>query len=200
LISKNAPFDKFVAGDRNAISQSAKNGLKIFIGKGHCVGCHNGPVFSDDNFHVIGLEIDTTLSPFAVPGETGRSANQALICNPTVAGADFSVNGPYSDDRDTGRDGNFCSQAIPDGLWRTKELRHVAETAPYFRDGQAATLRDVVDFYDRGGDPTGTFIGGPKEIVPLHLSDCEKRDLIEFLETLTGEPVPAYKVADIHNP
>jgi cytochrome c peroxidase len=200
LVSKNAPFDRFVAGDRDAIGSSARRGLKLFIGKARCVQCHNQPVFSDDAFHVIGLRIDTGLSPFAAPGETGRSANQALICDPAVAGADFSVNGPYSDDGDTGRDGSFCAQHIPDGLWRTKELRHVAETAPYFRDGQAATLRDVVDFYDRGGDPDGTFIGGPKEIVSLHLSDREKDDLVEFLKTLTGEPVPAYKVADIHNP
>jgi cytochrome c peroxidase len=200
LISKNAPFDKYVAGDRNAISHDAKKGLKLFIGKAGCVGCHNQPVFSDDNFHVIGLEIDKTLSPFADPTEIGRAFNQSLICDPTVAGADFSVNGPYSDDPNTGRDGNFCSQTIPQGLWRTKELRHVAETAPYFRDGQAATLADVIDFYDRGGDPDGTFIGGPKEIRPLHLSAEEKNDLIEFLKTLTGEPVPAWKVADIHNP
>src|SRR5215472_1090897 len=200
LISKNAPFDRFVAGDDGAISNEAKNGLKIFIGKGHCIGCHNQTLLSDDSFHVIGLQIDTTLSPFAVPGETGRSFNQSLICDPTVADGAFSVNGFYSDDQDTGRDGNFCTSFIPDGLWRTKGLRHVAETAPYFRDGQAKTLRDVLEFYDRGGDPPGTFIGGPKEIVPLHLSTEEKDHLIEFLKALTGDPVPPERVADIHNP
>jgi cytochrome c peroxidase len=200
LISKNAPFDKFVAGKHNAISQDAKAGLKLFIGKAGCVGCHNQPLLSDDNFHVIGLEIDTTLSPFAVPSETGRQFNQSLICDPTVAGGDFNVNGKYSDDRHTGRDGNFCSSTIPVGLWRTKGLRHVAETAPYFRDGQAKTLEDVIDFYDRGGDPDGTFLGGPKEIKPLHLTKTEKQDLIAFLKTLTGDPVPAFKTADIHNP
>jgi cytochrome c peroxidase len=61
-------------------------------------------------------------------------------------------------------------------------------------------LRDVVDFYDRGGDPDGTFLGGPKEIQPLHLSDSEKDDLIEFLKTLTGDPVPASALIDTHNP
>jgi cytochrome c peroxidase len=200
LVSRNAPFDRYVGGDRNAIGSDAKEGLKVFIGKGGCVRCHNQPLFSDDDFHVIGLRIDTTLSPFAAPGETGRQANQALICDPTVAGGDFSVNGPYSDDRQTGRDGDFCSQTIPVGLWRTKGLRHVAKTAPYFRDGQAKTLEDVVDFYDRGGDPEGTFLGGPKEIRPLNLSAEEKRDLVAFLTTLTGDPVPAWKTADIHNP
>jgi len=200
LTSKNAPFDQFVAGNSHAISDRAKHGLQVFLGKGACINCHNQPLLSDDSFHVIGLSIDTTLSPFAGPGETGRNFNQALICDPSVAGADFSVDGPYSDDRLTHRDGDFCSATIPDGLWRTKGLRHVAETAPYFRDGQAATLDDVVDFYDRGGDPVGTYLGGPKEIHPLHLTSTEKRDLVVFLKTLTGDPVPAFKVADIHNP
>src|SRR5215471_11760325 len=168
LISRNAPFDRFVAGNSDAISHEARQGLRLFIGKAGCIHCHNGPLLSDDDFHVIGLRIDKTLSPFADPTETGRAANQALICTTPVADGDFNVNGHFSDDPVTTRDGNFCKQTIPPGLWRTKGLRQVAETAPYFRDGQAATLDDVINFYDRGGDPEGTFLGGPKEISPLH--------------------------------
>jgi cytochrome c peroxidase len=199
LVSRNAPFDRYVAGDSDAISQNAKQGLKLFIGKAGCINCHNTPLFSDDDFHVIGLRIDTTLSPHADPTEIGRAFNQALICDPTVAGGDFKVTGHFSDDPGTHRDGNFCQQTIPQGLWRTKGLRQVAETAPYFRDGQAATLDDVIEFYDRGGDPAGTFLGGPKEIRPLHLSAEEKGWLKEFLKTLTGDPVPHQYLTDIHN-
>jgi cytochrome c peroxidase len=200
LVSRNAPFDRFVAGDRDAISQDAKQGLKLFIGKAGCIHCHNTPLLSDDDFHVIGLKINTNLSPHADPNETGRTFNQALICNPSVADGDFNVNGHFSDDPTTTRDGNFCSQTIPVGLWRTKGLRQVAETAPYFRDGQAATLDDVLEFYDRGGDPVGTFLGGPKEIRPLNLSREEKENLKAFLQSLTGDPVPAQFVRDLHNP
>ena len=199
LVSRNAPFDRFVAGDSNAISQDAQKGLKVFLGKGGCINCHNTPLFSDDDFHVIGLKIDTTVSPHADPTEIGRAFNQALICNPAVADGDFKVTGHFSDDPATQRDGNFCTQSIPNGLWRTKGLRQVAETAPYFRDGQAATLDDVIEFYDRGGDPAGTFLGGPKQIAPLHLSGPEKGWLKEFLKTLTGEPVPARYLVDMHN-
>jgi cytochrome c peroxidase len=200
LVSRNAPFDRFVAGDRDAISHEAKRGLKLFIGKAGCIHCHYTPLFSDDDFHVIGLRIDTSLSPHADPTETGRAANQALICNPAIADGDFNVNGHFSDDPDTTRDGNFCRQTVPPGLWRTKGLRQIAGTAPYFRDGQAATLEDVIDFYDRGGDPEGSFLGGPKEIRPLHLSAEEKEQLKEFLETLTGEPIPERFLRDLHNP
>jgi cytochrome c peroxidase len=199
LVSRNAPFDRYVAGQRNAISAEAKAGLKLFVGKAGCVRCHSGPMLSDDDFHVIGLKIDTGRSPHADPAEPGRSANQPLICDPATAGGDFNVNGPFSDDPKTKRNGDFCKSKIPAGLWRTRSLRQVAETAPYFRSGQAATLEEVIDFYDRGGDPEGTFQGGPKEIQPLHFSAEEKRQLKEFLKTLTGEPVPQTYLRDLHN-
>src|SRR5215467_11148876 len=182
LVSRNAPFDRYVAGWRDAISAEAVAGLKLFVGKAGCVRCHAGPNFSDDDFHVIGLKIDTSRSPHADPAEPGRSANQPLVCDPATAGGDFNVNGPFSDDRKTGRNRDFCGSKIATGLWRTKSLRQVAETAPYFRSGQAATLEEVIEFYDRGGDPEGTFQGGPKEIQPLHLSADEKRRLKEFLK------------------
>ena len=101
LVSRNAPFDRYVAGDRDAISGEAKAGLKLFIGKAGCVHCHNTPLLSDDDFHVIGLHIDTRLSPHAGPAETGRAFNQPLICNPVIADGDFNVNGHFSDDPDT---------------------------------------------------------------------------------------------------
>ena len=73
----------------------------------------------------------------------------------------------------------------------SSDFKYGGWTAPYFRDGQAATLDDVIDFYDRGGDPAGSFLGGPKEIRPLHLAAREKAALKAFLRTLTGRPIPA---------
>ncbi len=58
----------------------------------------------------------------------------------------------------------------------------------------------MIDFYDRGGDPAGTFLGGPKEIHRLNLSMNEKKQLTEFLKTLTGDPVRAQNLRDLHNP
>jgi cytochrome c peroxidase len=197
LVSRNAPFDQYVAGNKNAISNDAKRGLKLFTGKAGCIHCHNGPLFSDDDFHTIGLKIDTTLSPHADPTEVGRVFNQGFICD--SVDSEFNVNGPYSDDSNTTRLAGFCDANIPAGLWRTKTLRQVAETGPYMRDGQFATLDDVIDFYDRGGDPNGTFFG-TKEIQPLHLGVGEKRQLKAFLKSLTGDPVPASRLTDIHNP
>lgn len=97
LVSRDAPFDQFVAGDRDAISGEAKKGLKLFLGKAGCVNCHNPPLLSDDDFHVIGLKIDTALSPHADPNEIGRAFNQTLIGDKSVAGGDFNVNGHFND-------------------------------------------------------------------------------------------------------
>ncbi len=114
----------------------AKHGLKLFLGKAGCVHCHNTPLLSDDDFHVIGLKIDTTLSPHADPTEIGRVFNQPLICDPNVAGGDFNVNGHFSDDPTTSRDGDFCSQTIPEGLWRTKGLRQSPRRRPTSATGR----------------------------------------------------------------
>jgi cytochrome c peroxidase len=55
----------------------------------------------------------------------------------------------------------------------------------------------VVDFYDRGGDPAGTFIGTKDALIhPLHLNAHQKADLIEFMKTLTGDPLPASLTTD----
>lgn len=56
IVSKNAPYDKYWAGDKSAMSQSAVNGMNLFFGKAKCSICHNGPVFTDSGFHNIGVK------------------------------------------------------------------------------------------------------------------------------------------------
>ncbi len=55
VVSTEAPFDKFIKGDKEAISKNAQDGFKLFIGKAHCVDCHDGFNFTDGSFHNIGL-------------------------------------------------------------------------------------------------------------------------------------------------
>ncbi|MBT3508160.1 MAG: cytochrome-c peroxidase [Nitrospina sp.] len=56
VVSKNAPYDKYWAGDKSAMSSSAVNGMNVFFGKAKCSICHNGPVFTDSGFHNIGVK------------------------------------------------------------------------------------------------------------------------------------------------
>jgi cytochrome c peroxidase len=58
VLSGNAPYDRFKAGDKSALSEAGQRGMKVFFGKGHCSACHTGPNFSDDAFHNVGVSIN----------------------------------------------------------------------------------------------------------------------------------------------
>jgi len=58
VLSGNAPYDRFKAGDANALSPAAQRGMRIFFGKGHCSACHTGPNFTDQAFHNVGVNIN----------------------------------------------------------------------------------------------------------------------------------------------
>jgi cytochrome c peroxidase len=62
-------------------------------------------------------------------------------------------------------------------------LREITRTAPYMHDGSLATLEDVVEYYDRGGNRNP---GLDAELHPLHLTLAEKQSIVEFLGCLKG--------------
>lgn len=55
VLSGDAPYDKFKAGDKTSLSESAQRGMKLFFGKANCSACHSGPNFTDNGFHNIGV-------------------------------------------------------------------------------------------------------------------------------------------------
>ncbi|HYC53708.1 MAG TPA: hypothetical protein VEL28_02050, partial [Candidatus Binatia bacterium] len=73
------------------------------------------------------------------------------------------------------------------GAFKTPILRDLKRTGPYMHDGSVATLAQVVDFYDRGGEPNQWL--DPK-MVKLGLTAQEKADIVAFLESLEGDWVP----------
>src|SRR2546423_1002440 len=66
------------------------------------------------------------------------------------------------------------------GAFKTPTLRDVSRRGPYMHDGSLATLEDVIEYYDRGGNHNPYL---DENIVPLHLSDGEKKALLAFLRT-----------------
>lgn len=182
LVSRNAPFDRYVARDFGAISSAAKNGLKLFIGKAACVACHSGPAFTDNKFHNQGLEAE---GEHVIVEETGRyDGVKALLST------EFNSDGEFSDDKTTGRLSGLVAVESDRGKWRTKALRDVAETAPYEHTGQLATLKDVVAFVNKGGG--NSKIGVKDDLMkPLNLTDPEMSDIVEFMKALSGDPVPS---------
>jgi cytochrome c peroxidase len=182
LLSDGAPFDRYAAGDTGAMSEPAKRGLKLFIGKAACVACHNGPTFSDEEFHVTGVP---QIGEHVLESDGGR-----YDAIPFYLSWDFNTAGPYSDDPAIDRTRGVTQDEALLGAFRTKGLRSVAETAPFMHTGHLATLQEVVELYNDGGAESG-FAGAKDALIqPLNLTPQEIQDLVAFLESLTGEPVP----------
>jgi cytochrome c peroxidase len=98
----------------------------------------------------------------------------------------------FSDDQAVGAEklASIKVDEVNTGAFRTKSLRHVEHTSPYMHDGCMDTLEEVVEFYDRGGGDT-SFVGTKDALLePLNLSSAERDDLVAFLKTLTGDPIP----------
>ncbi len=204
LVSRDAPWDRFVAGDKAAISQRAVHGYKLFTGKGYCVGCHAGPLFSDNALHNIGVPNHGQIV------DRGRyDTIVKALTNP------FRGDGEWSDDRDAGAhklstqfdydaglvDGgpNFPLESEL-GLFRTKHLRQIEHTGPYMHNGSLHSLEDVMALYRAGGGDSG--IGKLDFAFDGHvpMTPEEEADVIEFMNTLTGAPVPAERWADTSKP
>jgi cytochrome c peroxidase len=165
LISGRSPYDRYVAGDAAAISESAKRGLALFGSeKLECFHCHTGFDFKDAVVHA---------------GQTRREArfhNTGLY--------DLDGKGAYPEPN-TGVHA-VTGKADDMGRFRVVTLRNIAVTAPYMHDGSIATLSDVLDHYAAGGRASTNplksgLLGG------FTLSAEERADLLAFFASLTDE-------------
>jgi cytochrome c peroxidase len=94
LVSREAPFDKWINGDETAISDSAKRGFLLFNGAARCSKCHSGWRLTDDSFHDIGLESsDIGRGQFAPPSVT---IMRHAFKTPSLR--DLRLEGPYMHD------------------------------------------------------------------------------------------------------
>lgn len=147
VLSGNSAYDRYKAGDHNALPASAQRGLALFESERvKCTACHVGHNFTDENYRNLGVGMDKA--------------------QPDLGRYEMTKN---EEDR---------------GAFKTPTLRHVALTAPYMHDGSLQTLREVIDYYDKGGTPNAHL---SKDMKPLQLTEQEKADLVAFLESLTGE-------------
>lgn len=174
LTSRNAPFDRFLRGETSALGASAQEGMKLFQGKAGCVQCHDGALLSDQKFHALGVPDHR-----AVFGDPLRHVTFRRFMKTLGAGNYDNLR------EDVGLSG-VTKEPADRGKFRTPSLREVAITAPYMHSGVFRTLEEVVEFYDRGG---GSHANKSPLLKPLGLSAREKGALVEFLRSLTGDPV-----------
>lgn len=174
LVSKNVPFDRYMKGDRDALSDEAKRGLALFTGKAGCAQCHHGPLLSDGKYHALGVAEHPNIIEEPERHITLRRFNRVLGV-PNVVNIREDV-GRYA----------VTKEQKDWKAFRTPTLRELKHTAPYMHNGTLATLADVVEFYNRGSGP-----GTPKSplLKPLGLTETEQQALVAFLESLSGDPV-----------
>lgn len=186
VVSGDSAFDRFIAGDKAALSESAQRGWELWNTKARCNTCHPfgdaTPNFSDNKFHNIGV--------------AAKNRDFAALARRAAAGGNPDELAFSPDFTELGR---FIVTRQPKdiGAFKTPGLRDVALSAPYLHDGSEATLLDVVSFYDKGGEPNPYLDGG---IVPLKLTDQEKHDLVAFMESLTGQGSGSPTRAELQDP
>jgi cytochrome c peroxidase len=167
-LSGNSRYDKYNAGDNQALSGSEKRGMVLFgltlntddefrpnvvRQKAKCTLCHVGFNFTDEQFHNLGIGWNE---------KTGRYADLGRwLIDPIGAKMDANL-----------------------GAFKTPSVRDAEHTAPFMHDGSLNTLEDVVEHYDKGGTPNPALDVDMKK---LGLTAEEKKDVVAFMKALSGE-------------
>lgn len=181
-VSFDSPFDHFMAGNKNAISDSAKRGWELFNTKARCNKCHalsetkrDPTFFMDKDYHNIGIGIlRHNVSAEACKAEVEINSGNTIDVDRAAIESGFSVLGRFLV---TKEDHDIAS-------FKTPGLRNVLITAPYFHDGSQATLWDAMDHYNKGDGIENPWLDN--DMRPLALTESEIDDVVAFLASLTS--------------
>jgi cytochrome c peroxidase len=162
LISNKAPFQQWLKGDENAMTEQEKRGGVLFFGKAGCVGCHFEKNLGSMKFEALGVD------DLYEHGGLNTSA---------------------ADRRNLGR-GGFTNKAEDMFKFRTPQLYNMGDSGPYFHGGSFETLEEVVNYFNTGkkqnqnvpDSQLSTFIR------PLGLTQEEVKDLTEFIKNGLRDP------------
>jgi cytochrome c peroxidase len=175
--SFDAPYDRYLAGEAEAMSESAVRGMDLFFSERlECFHCHGGFNFTDSTTHA-----NSNVDRVGYHNTGLYNLNEEGAYPPDNTGL-FDMTG---ESRDMGR-------------FKAPSLRNIAVTAPYMHDGSVATLEDVIANYARGGRlvEDGEHAGDGRLspfksefVTGFELTDEEREDLLAFLAALTDESV-----------
>nr|WP_305121761.1 cytochrome c peroxidase [Pedobacter mongoliensis] len=162
----NSAFDKYLAGQVEAMDADQVKGFNLFMGKAQCGTCHFPPYFN------------SLLPPL-------YDVSEVEVLG-TPKNSDFKT--PLLGD-DLGRY-NLYQIRYYERAFKTPTVRNSAKTAPYMHNGSFSSLAKVVEFYNLGGGK-GIGLDVPAQTLaatPLNLSETEINNLISFIESLTDSP------------
>ncbi|ATN04464.1 cytochrome C peroxidase [Chryseobacterium indologenes] len=157
----NSNFDDYMRGNKSAMTESQKRGFNLFVGKAQCAICHFLPLFNG------------TVPP------TFKKTEQEVL-GVAVKGDNRIF------DRDPGRGKFHETVAILQHSFKTPTLRNINKTAPYMHNGGYRTLKEVMNFYNKGGGKGFGFAVENQTLsdTPLQLTDKEIDDIIDFMKAL----------------
>ena len=189
MVFLSSPFDRFARGEVGAISEDARAGFALFNGKGRCNGCHqmssSRPLGTDNRFHNIGVSArHQNFEELARRGlEATAQDHSSEAIDRLALETDLSELGRFVVTRNRADIGTF----------KTSAVRNVGVTAPYMHDGSLATLWDVMDHYNKGGEVNPFLDGG---IEPLALTEQEIDQLVAFMFSLTDDRLKSQNDAE----
>jgi cytochrome c peroxidase len=187
LVFLDSPFDRFLAGDNDAISEQARQGWVLYNGKARCVSCHpinpSNPIGTDNRFHNIGVaalhQDFEDLAKKALKELGGKSEKERTEAVDRLAlETNLSELGHFM----------VTFDRADVGAFKTLQVRNVGVTGPYMHDGSLTTLWDVMDHYNKGGDANPFLDGG---IEPLALTDPEIDQLVALMFSMTDDRLKA---------
>lgn len=191
LVADDTPFDRFLEGRRDALTQREQSGFLVYQTKAFCQFCHSGPELTTATYTFMKSHapVDRVLSGGIVTVRVLFADTGFFRTGVRPAGEDIGLGAvddfglPVSLAARTG--------AAPLGIagaFKTPGLRNVELTGPYFHNGGQATLEQVVEFYARGGD----FPDSPglvSQIAPMPMNETERSHVVAFLKSLTDDRV-----------
>ena len=189
LIPDNTKYDAFArSGFRRGFTEQEKEGLSIFLNEGKCVNCHEGPFFAGATFEEDSVE--EMQMQFGNEIKVYDSGFYNIGVTPTAEdigrGGVSALGDPLSDTLESGVD---PQRAAVDGSFKSNTLRNIEYTGPYMHNGSMKSLREVIEFYARGGNHANEKNRSPDvNGVKILREDPTKIDsLIAFLHTLTDD-------------
>jgi cytochrome c peroxidase len=185
-LSFDSPFDHFIAGEKNALDDSARRGWELFNNQARCNKCHaltdttrDVTNLIDNDFHNIGiLAVRHKVVPLARQAEQLIKSGDTSAIDQAAIQTDMSALGRFL----------MTKQQKDIASFKTPNIRNVLVTGPYFHDGSQETLWDVVDHYNKGAGLQNPYLD--EDIQPLALSESDIDDLVAFMASLTS---PSYK-------
>jgi cytochrome c peroxidase len=185
-LSFDSPFDHFIAGDKNAIDESAKRGWELFNTQARCNKCHaltdtqrDVTFFTDNDFHNIGIGIIRhNVVALARQAEQLVKTGDTSAIDRAAIQTDMSALGRFL----------ITKQEKDIASFKTPDIRNVLVTGPYFHDGSQETLWDLMDHYNKGDGLQDPYLD--EDMQPLALTENEIDDLVAFMASLTS---PNYK-------